>query len=118
MFVIPSFLQNEGLSSGEQKPIISNVAQGLRGQHWKLLALAHHLIHSLYDCKIANFVARQATLSNIACQATLAFIAETKLLVYNEFCALIRNQRGPIMVGSTLIPWQSSKLKIVAMSIF
>ena len=29
------------LSSGDPQPIISNVALG---QHWKLLALAHHLI--------------------------------------------------------------------------
>ena len=35
---------NEALSSGEPKPIISNVA---RGQHWKLLAEGHHLINSL-----------------------------------------------------------------------
>ena len=35
-----------------------------------------------------------------------------------QFWALIRNQRGPNMVGSTLIPWQSSKLKIVAVSFF
>ena len=35
-------------------------------------------------CKIANFGARQATLNDIACQATSAFVAETKLLVYNE----------------------------------
>ena len=40
---------NEALSSGEPKPIISNVARGpkARGQHWKLLAEAHHLINSL-----------------------------------------------------------------------
>ena len=40
---------NEALSSGEPKPIISNVARGLkaRGQHWKLLAEGHHLIYSL-----------------------------------------------------------------------
>ena len=35
-------------------------------------------------CKIANFVAQQATMNDIACQATLAFVVETKLLVYNE----------------------------------
>ena len=35
-----------------------------------------------------------------------------------EFWALSRNQRGLNMVGSTLIPWQSSKLKIVAVSFF
>ena len=33
--------------------------------------------------KIANVGARQATLSDIACQPTLALVAETKLLVYN-----------------------------------
>ena len=40
---------NEALSSGEPKPIISNVARGpkARGQHWKLLAEGHHLIYSL-----------------------------------------------------------------------
>ena len=38
----------------------------------------------LYHRKIANFGARQATLSDIACQAALAFVAETKLLVYND----------------------------------
>ena len=40
---------NEALSSGEPKPIISNVARGpkARGQHWKLLAEGHHLINSL-----------------------------------------------------------------------
>ena len=37
--------------------------------------------HDHSHCKIANFVAQQATLSNIACQATLAFVAETKLLI-------------------------------------
>ena len=35
-----------------------------------------------------------------------------------EFWALIRNQRGPNMVGSTLIQWQRSKLIIVAVLIF
>ena len=41
--------ENEALSSGEPKPIISNVARGpkARGQHWKLLAEGHHLINSL-----------------------------------------------------------------------
>ena len=41
--------ENEALSSGEPKPIISNVARGpkARGQHWKLLAEGHHLIYSL-----------------------------------------------------------------------
>ena len=40
---------NEALSSGEPKPIISNVARGpkARGQHWKLLAEDHRLITSL-----------------------------------------------------------------------
>ena len=33
--------RSQALSSGEPKPIISNV------QHWKLLAEAHHLINSL-----------------------------------------------------------------------
>ena len=37
-------LDTEALSSGEPKPIISNVA---RGQYWKLLAEGHHLITSL-----------------------------------------------------------------------
>ena len=37
-------IDNEALSSGEPKPIISNVA---RGQYWKLLAEGHHLIYSL-----------------------------------------------------------------------
>ena len=34
------------LSSGDPQPIISNVALGpsALGQHWKLLASAHHLI--------------------------------------------------------------------------
>ena len=38
------------LSSGEPQPIISNVALGptALGQHWKLLALAHHLIKPHY----------------------------------------------------------------------
>ena len=45
------------------------------GNYW--LRLTTWYIH----CKIANFVAQQATLSNIACQATLAFVAETKLLI-------------------------------------
>ena len=35
-----------------------------------------------------------------------------------EFWALIRNQRGTNMVGSTLIQWQRSKLIIVAVSFF
>ena len=37
---VMSFYNNEALSSGEPKPIISNVARGpkARGQHWKLLA--------------------------------------------------------------------------------
>ena len=35
-----------------------------------------------------------------------------------EFWALTRNQHGSNMVGSMLIPWQSSKLKIVAVSFF
>ena len=39
-------------------------------------------------CKIANFGARQATLSDIARQA---FVAETKLLVYNECYDKIAN---------------------------
>ena len=34
--------------------------------------------------KFANFVAQQATLKNIARQATLAFVVKTKLLVYND----------------------------------
>ena len=39
----------EALSSGEPKPIISNVARGpkAREQHWKLLAEGHHLINTL-----------------------------------------------------------------------
>ena len=39
-----SFTMN--LSSGDPQPIISNVALGpsALGQHWKLLASAHHLI--------------------------------------------------------------------------
>ena len=34
------------LSSGDPQPIFSNVALGpsALGQHWKILALAHHLI--------------------------------------------------------------------------
>ena len=36
--------------------------------------------------KIANVGARQATLSDIACQPTWALVAETKLLVYNDNC--------------------------------
>ena len=44
-----NFIMN--LSSGDPQPIISNVALGpsALGQHWKLLASAHHLIkaHSL-----------------------------------------------------------------------
>ena len=63
---------NGALSSGEPKPLISNI-----GNYW--LRVTTWYIH----CKITNFVARQATLSNIACQATLAFVTETKLLVYN-----------------------------------
>ena len=35
-----------------------------------------------------------------------------------EIWALILNQRGAIMVGSTLIQWQCSKLKITAVSFF
>ena len=40
---------NEALSSGEPKPIFSNVARGpkARGQPWKILAEDHHLINSL-----------------------------------------------------------------------
>ena len=37
-------------------------------------------------CKMANFVAQQATMNNIAYQATLAFVIGAKLLVYNGFC--------------------------------
>ena len=38
------------LSSGDPQPIISNVALGpsALGQHWKLLASAHHLIKPQY----------------------------------------------------------------------
>ena len=54
--------------------------EGNIGNYWRRVTTWY--IH----CKIANFVARQATLSAIACQATLAFVAETKLLVYNEYC--------------------------------
>ena len=74
---------NEALSSGEPKPIISNDArrpEGNIGNYW--LRVTTWYIH----CKIANFGARQATLSDIACQATLAFVTETKLLVYNVHC--------------------------------
>ena len=35
-----------------------------------------------------------------------------------QFWALSRNQRGTNHIGPTLIPWQSSKLKIVAVSFF
>jgi len=35
-----------------------------------------------------------------------------------EIWALILNQRGAIMIGSTLIQWQRSKMKITAVSFF
>ena len=43
-----NFIMN--LSSGDPQPIISNVALGpsALGQHWKLLASAHHLIKPQY----------------------------------------------------------------------
>ena len=47
---------------------------------------------------MANFVARQATLKDIACQATLAFVVETKLLVYNinlHLSASVTKSRSP-----------------------
>ena len=52
-----NFIMN--LSSGDPQPIISNVALGpsALGQHWKLLASAHHLIKPHY--KLATFSQRQ-----------------------------------------------------------
>ena len=73
-----SFIFTEALSSGEPKPIISNVARNI-GNYW--LRVTTWYIH-------CNFVARQATLSVIACQPTLALVAETKLRVYNECCIM------------------------------
>ena len=35
-----------------------------------------------------------------------------------DFSGLARNQRGPNMVGSTLIPWRARKIKIVAVTFF
>ena len=49
------------------------------GKYW--LKITTWKIH----CKIANFVAQQAALNDSAYQATLAFVADTKLLVYNVF---------------------------------
>ena len=35
-------------------------------------------------------------MSDIACQATLAFVSETKLLVYNDFCL------GSVLMGKRM----------------
>ena len=54
-------------------------------------------------CKIANFGARQATLSDIARQATLALVAETKLLVYNVELKF-SNDPGPLHLDVAKLP--------------
>ena len=48
----------------------------------------------------------------------MAFVSETKLLVYNEFWALKLNQRGTRHMGPMLIQFQGPKLIIVAVSFF
>ena len=90
---------NGALSSGEPKPLISNI-----GNYW--LRVTTWYIH----CKIANFVAWQATLSDIACQATLAFVSETKLLVYNVQCTSPPTSRFPLGFAheTCLGPWKIS----------
>ncbi len=49
-----NFIMN--LSSGDPQPIISNVALGpsALGQHWKLLASAHHLINPQYKLSVMS----------------------------------------------------------------
>ena len=61
---------------------------------------------------MANFVAWQVILSDIACQAISAFVAETKLLVYNVHCTVC-NMLSTLAVHSALYPVSSFSVHFI-----
>ena len=73
------------LSSGDPQPIISNVALGpsALGQHWKLLASAHHLIKP--HCKLATLSPGQKPMLPSRRYFSLSPASRQRLQFYNEF---------------------------------
>ena len=73
------------LSSGDLQPIISNVALGpsALGQHWKLLASAHHLIKP--HCKLATLSRRQKPMLPGPWYLSMSPAGQQSLQFYNEF---------------------------------
>ena len=73
------------LSSGDPQPIISNVALGpsALGQHWKLLASAHHLIKP--HCKLATLSPGKKPMLPSRRYFSLSPASRQRLQFYNEF---------------------------------
>ena len=78
-----NFIMN--LSSGDPQPIISNVALGpsALGQHWKLLASAHHLIKP--HCKLATLSRRQKPMLPGGRYRSMSPAGRQSLQFYNEY---------------------------------
>ena len=72
------------VSSGAPQPIISNVALGpsALGQHWKLLASAHHLIKP--HCKLATLFRRQKPMLPGRRYRSMSPAGRQSLQFYNE----------------------------------